>query len=237
MATIKERLFKEYVIAQNKLDKLNGVTPIFEASEEFFTRHNFRYLATTYTKEELRRNIEYAKLGYDVQVEKLRIENYYNTEEGKERKATLEKKMKDLEDAIDKYVVDEHKRLNAFIKEWLGEDWGCNFYGGTMMDIGIVEKVTDNNYNSFLFGHSFSLYFGNRFEMNYGTMGSFDVFKSEKRVQFLVGMAKFAENKDKLEYLKSRLSDAANFISLMNCEYNDLNDELKHPFGKKNNVF
>ena len=47
MATIKERLFKEYVIAQNKLDKLNGVTPTFEANEEFFTSHNFRYLATT----------------------------------------------------------------------------------------------------------------------------------------------------------------------------------------------
>lgn len=237
MATIKEKLFKEYVITQNKVDVLKGVTPTFDGSDEFFTSRNFSYMATTYTKEELKRNIEYANRAYEMEVERLRIENYYNTEEGKERKATLEKKMKDLEDAINKYVVDEHKRLNAFIKEWLGEDWGCNFCGGIMMTIGIVEKIVGEDCNSFIFGHSFDLYFENRFEMNYGTMGCFDVFKSEKRVQFLVGMAKFAENKDKLECLKSRLCDAVNFLRLMNSEYNDLNYELKHPFGKKNNVF
>ena len=234
--TIKEKLFKEYVIAQNKVDVLKGVTPTFDGSDEFFSSHNFRYIASSYTKDDLRNLIEYANRAYEMEVEKLRIENYYNTEEGKERKAKLEQKMKDIEDARIKYVVDEHKRLNDFIKEWLGEDWGCNFCGGTMMTIGIVEKVCDEDYNSFIFGHSFNLYFENRFDMNYGAMGSFDVFNSEKRVQFLVGMAKFVENKDKLEYLKSRLSDAVNFVRLMNSEYYDLNNELKHPFDKKNNV-
>ena len=231
--TIKEKLYKEWVIAENKYARLVG-EELMDESDDFFTSNGFSVLAKNTTKSDLKRMIESANYKYDREVEKLRVENYYNTEEGKEKKEFLLARKEQIENMIEKYKEGTNRHMNQFIKEWLGENWGCNVFMGSM-EIGIVEKVHEDGFTSFLFGHSFTLYYGGvynrteRFDMNYGTMGFFDVFNNVTRSELLIGMGEFVKNKEKLETLQLRLDDFQKQIMEWNTEKSDITNELEHP--------
>lgn len=239
--TIKEKLYKEYVIVTNKVNTLKG-KELMDDSEEFFASNNFRYIASSYTKDDLRRMIHNAEIAYNEEVKKSRIQSYYDTDEGKERKKNLETRILEYKESRKKFMKDSNTKINKFIKEWLGDAWGCNLGNGYCMEIGMVEEDRED-YNKFIFGHSFNLYYGeynfcktlrnkDKFEMSYPTMGSFNVFENNTRIDLLIGMAEFVKNTDKLNYLKCRLSDYVNVLEGLNDEIDNMLDELEDPLNE-----
>lgn len=239
--TIKEKLYRELVLAENKYARLVG-EELMDESDDFFTSNGFYMLAKNTTKLDLKRMIESAKYKYDREVEKLRVENYYNTEEGKNRKEELLVRKNKIEDMVKRYREGTNRHMNEFIREWLGEKWGCRVYDGTMY-VGIVEKVNDNGYVSFIFGHEFTLYYSKRvndyhyrFDMSYPTMGSFDLFNDTTRCDLLIGMAEFAKNKENLDILQNRLIDFTKQLEDWSNEHTEITNELEHPIVKKKEV-
>ena len=96
--TIKEKLYMEYVITKNKLNALRGEKLIGgDNIEEYFNSYDFSNRASHHTKDEIRNMIDYAKRCYESEVEKMRIENYFNTEEGKAEKERLTKEYEALQ--------------------------------------------------------------------------------------------------------------------------------------------
>ena len=241
--TQKEKLYKEYVIAKNKLNALRGEKLIGgDNIEEYFRSDVFARFAKSYTKDDINRMIRNAEIDYEDEVEKLRVENYFNTEEGKAEKENLTKQIEEGINERRELIVSTTKRIDSFIKEWLGNDWGCGLVGNSSIQIGMVENVAENKANHFYFGHTFTLYYNDyftkdRFEMNYGCMGSFGLLdgskESDLRCQYLLGMGKFASNKEKLAELKNILADFCKREYNYSQRLDALRHNLKHPFDEK----
>lgn len=241
--TIKEKLYKKYVIAKNKLNTLRGEKLIGgDNIEEYFNSDRFFCRAKSYTKDEINRMIHNVEIAYEDEVEKLRVENYFNTEEGKAEKENLTKQIENGINERCELIVSTTKRIDSFIKEWLGNDWGCGLAGNSSIEIGMVEKVAENKANHFYFGHTFTLYYNDyftkdRFEMNYGCMDSFGLLdgskESDLRCQYLLGMGKFSTDKEKLAELKSILYNFCAEEYKYSQTLDDLRHNLNHPFDKK----
>lgn len=231
--TQKEKLYREFVIAKNKLNALKGETLIGgDNIEEYFNSYDFSNRASHHTKEEIKNMIDYAERCYESEVEKLRVENYFNTEEGKAEKERLTKEY----DALLKERTEIFKRANSeldtFIKDFLGDEWGVN-YGRYSVEIGIVKDVNDN-FKNFVFGHTFTVsygdIFGESFKMNYGCLGSFDLLNDKNlRPSYLMGMAKFANDKDRLAKLHLYLKSIDEDIDSVEGRIDKVSDKLNHP--------
>lgn len=239
--TNKEKLYKEYVIAKNKVNTLRGEELIGgDNLEEYFNSRTFSYTAGNYKKDELKQMIRWANVAYETEVDKLRVEHYFNTAEGAAEKKSITDRIEALTEARRAQIKSCTENVDAFIKRWLGEDWGCNTVSWASVNIGLVEKVVDGN-NSFYFGHSFNLYYSDyfmkeRFEMNYGCMSSFKLLDDEEgnlRCKYLLGMATFANDKEKLNELKELLIEHTETLHNLEKEIDVLNYNLSHPFDKK----
>jgi hypothetical protein len=234
--TIKEKLYMEYVITKNKLNALRGEKLIGgDNIEEYFNSYDFSNRASHHTKDEIRNMIDYAKRCYESEVKKLRIENYFNTEEGKEEKERLTKEYEALQNERAEMFENTNKKLDIFIKDFLGKEWGVR-YGTYSTEIGIV-KDDNNGFVNFVFGHSFTIYhdtvFGERFEMNYGTLGSFELLNDDVlRPKYLMGMATFANDKDRLSKLRSYLKSVEEDIKELEKRMDKVSNKLKHPFDE-----
>ena len=126
-----------------------------------------------------------------------------------------------------------NKELDIFIKDFLGKEWGVR-YGTYSTEIGIVKDVNDGFVN-FVFGHSFTIYhdamFEKRFAMNYGCSGSFELLNDEiLRPKYLMGMATFANDKDRLLRLRLYLKSVEEDIKGVEERMDKVSNRLKHPF-------
>ncbi len=234
--TKKEKLYKEYLTVKNKLNTLLGEGS-FDVEKDF-DRVAFR--AKTYTKDELEYMIRVAETNYNNEVEKKRARDYFKTEEGSALKEHLDKEHEALENQRAELFKKANKELDIFIKDFLGKEWGVR-YGTNSTDIGLVKEITEDGYVNFYFGHSFTIYhdtfFDKRFEMNYGCLGSFNLLDDEVlRPKYLMGMAKFANDKDRLLRLRSYLSSVAEDNHQL-CERLDkIEYKLKHPLDNDDNI-
>lgn len=232
--TIKEKLYMEYVITKNKLNALRGEKLIGgDNIEEYFNSYDFSNRASHHTKDEIRNMIDYAKRCYESEVEKMRVENYFDTEEGKAEKERLTKEYEALQNTRAEMFKNANKELDIFIKDFLGKEWGVR-YGTYSTEIGIVKDVNDGFVN-FVFGHSFTIYhdtmFEKRFEMNYGCLGSFELLNDEVlRPKYLMGMATFANDKDRLLRLRLYLKSVGEDIKEVEKRMDKVSNRLKHPF-------
>ena len=242
--TQKEKLYEEYVIAKNKLNALRGEKLIGgDNIEEFFNSNAFAYYAKSYKKDDINRMIHNVEIAYEDEVEKLRVENYFNTEEGKAEKENLTKQIENGINERHELIVSATKRIDSFIKEWLGDDWGCGLVGNSSIQIGMVENIAENKANHFYFGHTFTLYYNDyfikkgRFDMNYGSMGSFSLLdeskESDLRCKYLLGMGKFSSDKEKLTELKNILKDFCAKEYKLSQLLDVLRYNLSNPFNKK----
>lgn len=237
--TIKEKLYREYIIEQNRINALKGVE-LLDSSEEFFSSMAFVRKASNLTKQEWKDKINYAKSAYYKEVKKMRLENYFNTEEGKELKEKVTKRIKEITDARQKYMTEMQNKVETYIKSWLGEEWGVGYLGNGSCDIGIVETITDYGHRKFYFGHVFTLYYPteyyhkNRFEMNYGCMSSFDLLgENNLRGRYLLGMGKFSTDTERLTDLKTILTEYTNILREWSEEIYKLRGKLENPFDEK----
>lgn len=232
--TIKEKLYMEYVIAKNKLNALIGEDLIGgDNIDEFFESRTFKNVASSYTKDELKRKIYNVEVSYNNAFEKKRTEEYFGTEEGKAEKERLTKEYEALQNTRAEMFKNANKELDIFIKDFLGKEWGVR-YGTYSTEIGIVKDVNDGFVN-FVFGHSFTIYhdamFEKRFAMNYGCLGSFELLNDEVlRPKYLMGMATFANDKDRLLRLRLYLKSVEEDIKGVEERMDKVSNRLKHPF-------
>lgn len=232
--TPKEKLYMEYVITKNKLNALIGEDLIGgDNIDEFFESRIFKNVASSFTKDELKRKVYNVEVSYNNAFEKKRTEDYFNTEEGKAEKERLTKEYEALQNERAEMFKNTNKELDIFIKDFLGNEWGVR-YGTYFTEIGIVKDVNDGFVN-FVFGHSFNLYhdtmFERRFEMIYGCLGSFELLNDEVlRPKYLMGMATFANDKDRLLRLRSYLKSVGEDIKELDERMDKVSNRLKHPF-------
>lgn len=225
----KEDLYKEYVLVKNELSTLLE-KPLFISGDlqEYFSSRNFRDALKSNTKEAVSYMLECAK-------EELETVKYYKTEEGKKEKEELSNKIRLANDYRKDFILDCRKKVDDFIKSWLGSNWGVGLFGNYSMDVGLVEKVEDDGENRLYFGYSFSVTYGNDIDMlsmNYGTTGSFRIFsESDLHDVYLLGMAKFTNDKDKLKelYEINKIKELSN----INTYIHDLEYNLKYPLNKR----
>ena len=232
--TIKEKLYMEYVIAKNKLNALKGENLIGgDNIDEFFESTNFKDNASSYTKDDLKRMIYNVEVSYNIALEEKRVQDYFSTEEGKAEKERLTKEYEVLQNERTEMFKNANKKLDIFIKDFLGKEWGVR-YGTYSTEIGIVKDVNDGFVN-FVFGHSFTIYhdamFEKRFAMNYGCLGSFELLNDEVlRPKYLMGMATFANDKDRLLRLRLYLKSVEEDIKGVEERMDKVSNRLKHPF-------
>ena len=232
--TIKEKLYMEYVIAENKLNALRDEELIGgDNIEGYFNSDEFSNRASHHTKNQIRNMIDYAKRCYEFELEKKRTEEYFDTEEGKAEKERLTKEYEALQNTHAEMFKNANKELDIFIKDFLGKEWGVR-YGTYSTEIGIVKDVNDGFVN-FVFGHSFTIYhdamFEERFVMNYGCLGSFELLNDEVlRPKYLMGMATFANDKDRLLRLRLYLKSVEEDIKGVEERMDKVSNRLKHPF-------
>lgn len=232
--TIKEKLYKEYVITKNKLNALKGENLIGgDNIDEFFESTNFKDNASSYTKDDLKRMIYNVEVSYNIALEEKRVQDYFNTEEGKAEKERLTKEYEVSQNERTEMFKNANKKLDIFIKDFLGKEWGVR-YGTYSTEIGIVKDVNDGFVN-FVFGHSFTIYhddmFEKRFAMNYGCLGSFELLNDEVlRPKYLMGMATFANDKDRLLRLRLYLKSVEEDIKGVEERMDKVSNRLKHPF-------
>ena len=232
--TIKEKLYMEYVIAENKLNALIGEDLIGgDNIEGYFNSDEFSNRASHHTKNQIRNMIDYAKRCYEFELKKKRTEEYFDTEEGKAEKERLTKEYEALQNTRAEMFKNANKELDIFIKDFLGKEWGVR-YGTYSTEIGIVKDVNDGFVN-FVFGHSFTIYhddmFEKRFAMNYGCLGLFELLNDEVlRPKYLMGMATFANDKDRLLRLRLYLKSVEEDIKGVEERMDKVSNRLKHPF-------
>lgn len=233
--TIKEKLYKEYVITKNKLNALRGEELIGgDNIEGYFNSDEFSNRASHHTKNQIRNMIDYAKRCYEFELKKMRVENYFNTEEGKAEKERLTKEYEVLQNERIEMFKNANKKLDIFIKDFLGNEWGVR-YDKYSTEIGIVKDVNDGFVN-FVFGHSFTIYhdtmFDKRFEMNYGCLGPFELLNDEVlRPKYLMGIATFANDKDRLVRLRLYLKSVGEDIKGVEERMDKVSDKLNHPLN------
>ena len=131
----KEDLYKEYVLVKNELNTLLE-KPLFVSGDlqEYFSSRQFREDLKLNTKESISYMLESAK-------EELETEKYYKTDEGKKEKEELSNKIRLANDYRRDFILDCRKKVDDFIKSWLGSNWGVGLFGNYSMDIGLVENV------------------------------------------------------------------------------------------------
>ena len=78
---------------------------------------------------------------------------------------------------------------------------------------------------------SYNNAFEKRFAMNYGCLGSFELLNDEVlRPKYLMGMATFANDKDRLLRLRLYLKSVEEDIKGVEERMDKVSNRLKHPF-------
>lgn len=233
--TIKEKLYKEYVITKNKLNALIGEDLIGgDNIDEFFESRTFKNVASSYTKDELKRKIYNVEVSYNNAFEKKRTEEYFDTEEGKAEKERLTKEYEALQNTRAEMFKNANKELDIFIKDFLGKEWGVR-YGTYSTEIGIVKDVNDGFVN-FVFGYSFTIYhdtmFNESFKCKFSFSDSMELPNGESLCpKYIMGMATFINDNDRLARLCLYLKSVGEDIEGVEEKMDKVSDKLKHPFN------
>ena len=232
--TRKEKLFAE---VNELIEKYNKMTEGHEGYEpRKKCENNYR---TTWKCYELVDEIAFVnKLISDFEL-KLKIDEYWLTNEGATRKASLEKRIAEIEQSFEDTDNMWINGITELIMSYLTDgDWVVHpRISGA--EIGIKDPVGKSP-NSILFGHSFELHYNKwRYddepilEINYGTMGSFDPLLDTNRVMYLQGMVKIASNTELIKKLQNAFEQWNIMHSEISKKYNKLKNELKNPFENK----
>lgn len=232
--TRKEKLFAEVNGLIEKYNKMTEGHEGYEPRKKY--ENNYR---TTRKCDELVDEIAFVnKLISNFEL-KLKIEEYWLTNEGATRKASLEKRIAEIEQSFEDTDNMWTNGITELIMSYLTDgDWIVHpRISGA--EIGIKDPVGKSP-NSILFGHSFELHYNKwRYddepilEINYGTMGSFDPLLDTNRVMYLQGMVKIASNTELIKKLQNAFEQWNIMHSEISKKYNKLKNELKNPFENK----
>lgn len=230
--TKKENLLIRAVAAENEIAVLTGKAQFIFKSDD-----HRRNLADATTAYELEQRIKRAERNLEAAKQQAKLDAFYATEEGKAFKAKCEARLNELEETRSLILDATGSRCQALIQEQLGKGWDINFDEGRI-EIGLLSD--DESNRKFIFGHTFELrykydydYIANEIkfilEMNYGTMGGFDLLTDKKRTEFIIGLGKVTDP-DLIDDLKGILQDLTDCLEANRKENRRIKDFLKNPF-------
>lgn len=233
--TKKEKLANEYIALRKEFDG--------EEFKENLTENQIWYLVREFKVYQLETKIEAVKRAIKEKELRLKKEAYYATPEGQAYK-------KNIEDQLEKYHQD-YKKLHDEFEGWIISEvnrmcpggWGARLSLGYMSGnvvIGLLNRDPERNFE-LQFGHEFTIYFDSyafgkkspRFELNYGTLGSFDLFNDETRPLYLNGLATISNNKEWLQLLMAKFIETVHKATELSKSLDKLNVKLNNPFENK----
>lgn len=233
--TKKEKLANEYLALRKEFDGDNFNSDL--------TDNQVWYLVRKFKVYQLESKIETIKNAIKDKELSLKKEAYYDTPEGKLYKANIEFE-------IEKNHI-EYKKIHDEFEDWITNEvnrmlpggWGARLSLGYMsgnVSIGLINRDHDRD-AKFEFGHDFMIYFDAysfgkktpRFDLNYGTLGAFDVFNDETRPIYLNGLATISNNKEWLQLLMAKFIETVHKTTELSKSLDKLNDKLKNPFENK----
>ena len=232
--TRKEKLFAE---VNGLIEKYNKMT---EGHEGYEPRKKCeKHYRNPWTCDDLVNEIAFVnKLISDFEL-KLKTDEYWLTNEGAARKASLEKEIAEIEQSFDDTDNMWINKITELIMPSLTDgDWVVR---PRISGVEIGIKDPSGKYtNSILFGHSFEFHYNKwryddepTLELNYGAMGSFDPLLDTNRVMYLQGMTKIISNTELIKKLQNAFEQWNIMHSEISKKYNKLKNELKNPFENK----
>ena len=236
----KEKLIIEYFALRHQFDVNEGENckrvwnPVPSPSE-------VRDWMREYKVMDLEDKVASVKRSLEAQAKKLRIKEYFETEEGAKVKADLEARREEL------YTERKHleeaygAKLDKMIVDVIGNKFTTNFNGSSdrcHMEIGIINTDEKRKGFTFKFGHDFEMTYEKNwcrtddFELsiNYGTLGSFNAMKDEDRIAYIIGFGKFLENVELKNNIIAIFKEFMTEVGVITNEANKIYDKLNNPF-------
>ena len=231
--TKKEKLANEYIALRKEFD-----------GDDFkpgLTDNQVWYLVREFKVYQLESKIESVKQAIKDKDIRLKKEAYYETPEGQAYKENIEAQ-------LNKYH-DDYKKLHDEFEAWVISEvnrmcpggWTARLSLGYMsgnVEIGLINRDPERNF-SMQFGHEFTIYFDGyafgkktpRFELNYGTLGCFDLFNDETRPLYLNGLATISNNKEWLQLLMAKFIENTQKATELSKLGDELHNKLNNPFN------
>jgi hypothetical protein len=230
--TKKEKLFGEVNALVEKYNSMIDGHENYRKREKYSNNYRHNWKIVELETEIVRMNNLIDEFNRD-----LKIKCYWLSDEGAARKKVIEKKMDSIENEIDEIDEIWQNEIIKLISPFLNSDWVIRPFN-TRIDIGLRD-VESKYPDGILFGHSFDIYFNNKWnyndgtkiEINYGTMGSFDPIVNKSRVIYLQGMSNIVSNIELLEKIHQAFKQWNKILRDKRREYDRLNSELKNPLA------
>lgn len=231
--TKKEKLATEYIELKKKFDGSDF--------KENIVSNQVRWLVNEFKGYELEDKIEAVKRAIEEKEFRLKKEAFYNTPEGKEYKKYYENNKNNLIKVRKKIISEVEDFVMEFLDEYVGNGWGCRFshsYDRCNLTVGITsisKEIRDKGY-FFEFGHEFDVTWdmnnfgrGETIEMNYGTLGSFNLETNELRPNYIMGMAIFCNDKKWIANLKEKFRDTNTKLMEIDKSFDEINKMIEYP--------
>lgn len=238
----KEKLIRQYFVLKHRFDLNEPDCSKVCPSEP--TPTDIRYMSKEFKVMDLEYKISCVETALKNQAIRLEREKYFTTEEGKLAKENAENEKANLWAQHKNLIIELENWLNKELHYLFGDNWKCKFntgYKSIHGEIGVINKDPEREGFDFEFGHSFDIYFDlynfgeskPRFEMNYGCLGSFDLFEDTYRSEYLEGQGRFANNKKLLHDLFDKCKDIVNRNELLAEKQREIEKFLENPLNNK----
>ena len=239
--TQKEKLLAEKYRLQNELLILRGQEPK-DLDAIFADRYYFRREAEDARVYGLNDDIQ--RLHKAIQQQKVENERnaktaaYYETEEGKARKAQLQERKEAIGQQFESTKAVALEMMKTWIKDFLGAHWTVRY----MSKNSITFQVWDADKADYVFGSSIEvsaernswLHDGrDRFETNIGAMGSFELLDCDTntRARYYMDLGKFLTDKERLTGLKNMMFLFEDRLDALCDEARTISQEIENPLG------
>ncbi len=230
--TKKEKLATEYINLKREFDGNDF--------KENITENQIWYLTREFKIVHLETKIEAIKRAIKEKELRLKREAYFATPEGQtykkeieDRLETYRRELKDINNSFENWII---KKVNEMAPGNWTAKLSIGSYGSSHVEIGLVNRDPERNF-TMQFGHEFTIYFDDynfgkkapKFELNYGTLGSFDLFNDETRPLYLNGLATISNNKEFLQLLMAKFIENCNNVKKISKQMDELERKLNNP--------
>ena len=236
--TQKEKLINEYFTLKNQFEMNEGKETQFD---NFIARGDYYYYSKKFKVYELKEMVDNMRIKLERQAKETAVENYFNTEEGAKVKSELNVELEAIKEEVTALKESTNEDIKKLIISTLGDKFTSILHVGyknCYIEIGIKEDET-----SLKFGHTFEVryddnakYVNGRWisqyelEMNYPTLGSFNLMEDEDRVAYIFGMGSFANNKKLHEQLIDIFNTYIKLLNMLDEQRNEVEKKLSNPF-------
>jgi hypothetical protein len=238
--TAKEKLYKQYLEIKNEYYTLNNEPEkVIELTDEFLNSYAFKGTAAKQKKEEWEHDINVEKSNLFYLKKQLLILDYYKTDEGKAYEAGIKAEIDGVLAEIDRTEKEIRSYIAGIISTYLGTGWEVGHVGNRQTVIRYVKGYDNEGLPLVKRRYDFSIYYdihheeNSLFQMNYPTLGSWDLFNDEDMRTYLAGVGKFGTDKKVIKTIFDALEKyAKESDELLHKKYK-LTNKLKNPDALK----